>query len=390
MDRVNKADFEGRFHIIDAQLRKLYEEMTAENIQLSHELQDNMSVLDIEKSENRRLETENQELNQQIIEKDHKIARVEALMEDLRQKYGTLEKAYNSLEKMSQIHQGGEQAFLCDDRIHEDIGILKETPSQPEEAVQVIGLDSARQIAARTLYGLAEYRDTSWWKTVVSIINGFICSRRCGLYPLFCGYNALTIARMLVAIMDGEIPEMLILNPDFHDVASLNTAIRETSTHNIIIDGFDRIDPVVLLPILRKKYNKQLIFIAEDVQRIKIMPPYLLHYCALIVYDSPALKKQDSVRCYLVRKEANLRDIRVNPDGYKDWYTMLQDVHIDATYCHVRKYFFNCITPEKKSQQYRAAYRKAFDMYYQLELRWILDEQQATKLYNIFEHRVLT
>ena len=87
---------------------------------------------------------------------------------------------------------------------------------------------------------------------------------------------------------------------------------------------------------------------------------------------------------------ANLRDIRVNPDGYKDWYTMLQDVHIDATYCHVRKYFFNCITPEKKSQQYRAAYRKAFDMYYQLELRWILDEQQATKLYNIFEHRVLT
>ena len=144
------------------------------------------------------------------------------------------------------------------------------------------------------------------------------------------------------------------------------------------------------MPILRKKYNKQLIFIAEDVQRIKIMPPYLLHYCALIVYDSPALKKQDSVRCYLVRKEANLRDIRVNPDGYKDWYTMLQDVHIDATYCHVRKYFFNCITPEKKSQQYRAAYRKAFDMYYQLELRWILDEQQATKLYNIFEHRVLT
>lgn len=107
MDRVNKADFEGRFHIIDAQLRKLYEEMTAENIQLSHELQDNMSVLDIEKSENRRLETENQELNQQIIEKDHKIARVEALMEDFRQKYGTLEKAYNSLEKMSQIHQGG-------------------------------------------------------------------------------------------------------------------------------------------------------------------------------------------------------------------------------------------------------------------------------------------
>lgn len=113
MDRVNKADFEGRFHIIDAQLQNLYEEMTAENIQLSHELQDNMSVLDIEKSENRKLESENQELNQQIIEKDHKIARLEALMEDLRQKYGTLEKAYNSLEKWAESIKGVNRFFFA-------------------------------------------------------------------------------------------------------------------------------------------------------------------------------------------------------------------------------------------------------------------------------------
>ena len=277
MDRVNKTDFEGRFHIINAQLQKLYEEMTDESIKLSHELQDNISVLDIEKSENKRLETENQKLNQQIIEKDHKIVQLESLVADLHQKYGALENAYDSLEKMCRIHQVGEQVFLCDDRIHEDIGILKETPSQPKEAVQVIGLDSARQIAARALYGLAGCRDASWWETVVSIINGFICARRCDLYPLFYGYNALTIARMLVAIMAGEIPEMLILNPDFHDIASLDMAIMDTSTHNIIIDGFDRIDPVVLLPILRKKYNKQLIFIAEDIQRIKIIPSYLLY-----------------------------------------------------------------------------------------------------------------
>ena len=122
----------------------------------------------------------------------------------------------------------------------------------------------------------------------------------------------------------------------------------------------------------------------------KVVNCCLLYYCALIVYDSPALKKQEIVRCYLVRKETNLRDIRVNPEGYKDWYAMLHDVHIDGPYCHVRKYFFNCITPRKKSQKYRAAYRKAFDMYYQLELKWILDAKQAAKLYDIFEHRVLT
>ncbi|WP_287046163.1 hypothetical protein [Megasphaera sp.] len=376
MGTVNESDFKSRFNRIDAQLQRLYSELDDANIQFSNELQDKISALEIEKEKSRGLEIKNRELNESIVDKDNKIAELEQDIEKLRKKYEELKALHDASEK-------DDETYKCDadciHRIQNHNGmqrVLIEKASQPMGQVKTVDFKSARKIAAQTLYRLAEHQDESWWHTVVSVLNGFTCTRLCHLYPIFCGYASLMIAKTLAATIEGEIPDVIVLNPAFRDAASLDAAIINTSTHTIIIDGFDRVNQAILLPILRKKYEKKLIFVAENIDRIQTMPSYLLYYCALVVYDGRVLKERSISQCHLAEEHT----LKVNQDGYREWYVMLQNVQVDPIYYQVRKDFFNCITPEKKNPRYMERFKTAFEMYYQLELKWVLDNQQIEGL----------
>lgn len=221
--------------------------------------------------------------------------------------------------------------------------------------------------------------DKEWDTTCKNIITYFILSRALKIAPLLCGYGSLQIAKALVAMSDGENPDVISIEPGFHDISILDANIMDSKTKNIIItDGFGHMNEDTLLPILRKKYDKHLIYIAEAPNEMHYVPSYIWRYLLLIAYSGKQLnfgyQHSYSILDY------DLKKLSYNPDGYKRIFSNLKDLHLDAVYLSTRQELFNYALNLNNSDS-----KKTFETYAQNELFWLLTDEKKMKLKECLE-----
>lgn len=126
---------------------------------------------------------------------------------------------------------------------------------QPDES-DIVSLVSTtgyiRYVATTMLNFVHTSHKKRWGKQIESVAQYFVYSRLLNLHPIFCGYGSLGLANSLIGMIDGERADVISIVPGFNDIASLDVAIRNASTKNVIItDGFGQMNEAVLMPILR-------------------------------------------------------------------------------------------------------------------------------------------
>ncbi|MGE9927616.1 hypothetical protein ACQRAB_11165 [Megasphaera elsdenii] len=215
-----------------------------------------------------------------------------------------------------------------------------------------------------------------WRKKLRNICEYFVYSRLLGLHPIFCGYGSLTVASALIALMDGEKAEVITIEPGFNDVASLDYAIQHAGTKNVIIaDGFGRMNEDVLMPILRKRYDKKLAFIAESPEEIAYTPRYIMRYCLLIAFEGWRWEKE--YRFSYARIDEGMLMWDKNPDGHKAFDEALAVLNLDPAYLSTRRGLFDyAMSKENNNSDFKAA----FQQYAVNELFWLLDEAGRKQL----------
>ncbi len=104
-----------------------------------------------------------------------------------------------------------------------------------------------------------------------------------GLIPLLCGFGARKAAMALIAARYGEMPTIISIPSGYNDVAILSREIDKAKTTVIIIeDLFGRMNEEIILPILRREIDKQLVFCAESSECLKYTDFYFMNYVQLI------------------------------------------------------------------------------------------------------------
>lgn len=215
-----------------------------------------------------------------------------------------------------------------------------------------------------------------WRKKLNNIIEYFVYSRLLGLHPIFCGYGSQTVASALIALMDGENAEVITIEPGFNDVAALDYAIQHAETKNVIIaDGFGRMNEEVLMPILRKNYDKKLAFIAESPEELVYTPRYIMRYCLLIAFKGWRWEKEYQFSYARIDKGMLMWD--KNPEGHEAFDEALAVLKLDSAYLSTRRGLFDYAMSKENNN---SNFKEAFRQYAINELFWILDEDGRKQL----------
>ena len=256
---------------------------------------------------------------------------------------------------------------------------------QPDEA-DIVSLVSTtgyiRYVATTMLNFVHTSHQKRWRKQIESVAQYFVYSRLLGLHPIFCGYGALGVANSLIGMIDGEHADVISILPGFNDIASLDAAIKCASTKNIIItDGFGQMNEAVLMPILRKNYDKYLTFTAEDPGDMTYVPHYLMRYCLLITFEGRQLNEAYQPTYGHLDGELLMWDC--NSKGYEEFEPILKSLHLDSVYLSIRRNLFNyAMSKENNGSDFKTAFRQ----YAVNELYWLLDEANQDKLKKYLMH----
>ena len=100
-----------------------------------------------------------------------------------------------------------------------------------------------------------------------------------GLIPMLCGYGARKMAMGLVAARYGEIPTIISIPAGYKDIDTLNDKINNAETEVIVVeDLFGKMNEEIILPILRRDIDKQLLFCCESLECMKYVAKYFYNY----------------------------------------------------------------------------------------------------------------
>jgi|GEM_PF-2729123 hypothetical protein len=256
---------------------------------------------------------------------------------------------------------------------------------QPDES-DIVSLVSTtgyiRYVATTMLNFVHTSHKKRWGKQIESVAQYFVYSRLLNLHPIFCGYGSLGLANSLIGMIDGERADVISIVPGFNDIASLDVAIRNASTKNVIItDGFGQMNEAVLMPILRGNYDKYLTFIAEDSSDMTYVPHYLMRYCLLIVFEGRQLN--DAYQFPYGKLDNELLMWDCNPKGYEEFETILKSLCLDSVYLSTRRSLFNYAMSKENNG---SDFKTAFQQYAVNELYWLLDEANQDKLKEYLMH----
>lgn len=256
---------------------------------------------------------------------------------------------------------------------------------QPDET-DIVSLVSTtgyiRYVATTMLNFVHTSHQKRWRKQIESVAQYFVYSRLLGLHPIFCGYGSLGVANSLIGMIDGEHADVISIPPGFNDIASLDAAIKRASTKNIIItDGFGQMNEAVLMPILRKNYDKYLTFIAEDPGEMTYVPHYLMRYCLLITFEGRQLNEAYQPTYGHLDDELLMWDC--NPKGYEEFEPILKSLQLNSVYLSIRRNLFNYAMSKENNG---SDFKTAFQQYAVNELYWLLDEANQDKLKKYLMH----
>lgn len=133
-----------------------------------------------------------------------------------------------------------------------------------------------------------------------------------GIVPTICGFGSRKLAMALVAAKYGEIPTIISVPSGYTDVDTLSEKIDMSDSKVVVIeDLFGSGNENVILPVLRRDIEKQLIFCTEDEECLKNVPKYFYNYIEVLKSGIVLNRKMKALlykdAAYVVAQEASLR-----------------------------------------------------------------------------------
>lgn len=202
------------------------------------------------------------------------------------------------------------------------------------------------------------------------------------LIPLLCGYGSRKIATAYLAARYGEMPSIISLPNGFGNTRELAYAINDVCTKSVIIeDLFGRMSENVILPILRKKNEKQIVFCCEDTSELKYIEKYFFNYIQLIKIEK-MYNNGDSVNiAYSNADDYVERAVYGNrTEGHKITRLLLDQIDIADSYIISRGDIITYMMQEMKH-----SLDEVLKAWFHSELKVVLDEEQRKKVSDIIE-----
>ena len=157
-----------------------------------------------------------------------------------------------------------------------------------------------------------------------------------GLSPLICGFGSREIASALIAANFGEKPTIISLANGCNDILALEKFIERTNTTCFIIeDLFGRMGEQIILPILRKRMNKQIVFCCEDVANLKYLDKSFYNYIQIIGIDRVSYSRNMELK-YLYAELSNEYFLDISDEGHKCVRALLDNTTYSESFKMIR------------------------------------------------------
>lgn len=215
------------------------------------------------------------------------------------------------------------------------------------------------------------------------IYECFNASINSNLIPLICGYASRKIATVLIASRFGEIPTVISIPGGYNNTLYLEKSIEELSTNTVIIeDAFGKMSEGVILPLLRKSHNKQIIFTAESMEDLEYLPKHYYNYLYLIGIKEYSLPEGDEIiyACGEDIFKNQLFDRKSK--GNKIARKILDNMNLGTPYIISRGQVLNNLLLENMDE------REVVEYLFNSELKWIISEEYMDELENTFNGEV--
>lgn len=207
-----------------------------------------------------------------------------------------------------------------------------------------------------------------------------------GLIPMLCGYGARKMAMGLVAARYGEIPTIISVPAGYKDIDTLNYEINNAKTEVIVIeDLFGKMNEEIILPILRRDIDKQLLFCCESLECMKYVAKYFYNYIQILILKKVSNKKMDTLVFSDAKDIFKNIEISKKADIAKKVKRILKNTDMSDRYIQSRRDLLTYVVEIMHQNE-----EDALKFWFNNELRYILDNNQKEQVLKNFENNLIS
>lgn len=219
-------------------------------------------------------------------------------------------------------------------------------------------------------------------RTSSNIYDCFNSAFDVGLNPLICGFGARQMAFAMTSARYGEESEVISIPVGYNNTTGLMNAILNANTDTVIVeDAFGTMNEVMILPILRSKINKKIIFTAESTEVLQYVQRYLFNYIQIIVNDVERTLNNKSFLYSNANHHFGEKVYSKRDNGHKLARTLLNRINIGNPFILTRGNIF-CrlleLNPNKSDGE-------VIETYIRTELKWMIGEEQYEEILEFLE-----
>ncbi len=207
-----------------------------------------------------------------------------------------------------------------------------------------------------------------------------------GLIPMLCGYGARKMAMGLVAARYGEIPTIISIPAGYKDIDTLNDKINNAETEVIVVeDLFGKMNEEIILPILRRDIDKQLLFCCESLECMKYVAKYFYNYIQILVLKKVSNKKIETFVFSDARDIFKNIEIGKKADIAKKVKRILKNTDMSDRYIQSRRDLLTYVVEIMHQNE-----EDALKFWFNSELKYILDTNQKEQVLKNLENNLIS
>ena len=207
-----------------------------------------------------------------------------------------------------------------------------------------------------------------------------------GLIPMLCGYGARKMAMGLVAARYGEIPTIISMPAGYKDIDTLNDKINNAETEVIVVeDLFGKMNEEIILPILRRDIDKQLLFCCESLECMKYVAKYFYNYIQILVLKKVSNKKIETFVFSDARDIFKNIEIGKKADIAKKVKRILKNTDMSDRYIQSRRDLLTYVVEIMHQNE-----EDALKFWFNSELKYILDTNQKEQVLKNLENNLIS
>ncbi len=207
-----------------------------------------------------------------------------------------------------------------------------------------------------------------------------------GLIPMLCGYGARKMAMGLVASRYGEIPTVISIPAGYKDIDTLNNEINHAKTEVIVVeDLFGKMNEEIILPILRRDIDKQLLFCCESLECMKYVAKYFYNYIQILVLKKVSNKKIETFVFSDARDIFKNIEISKKAGISKKVKRILKNIDMSDRYIQSRRDLLTYVIEIMHQNE-----EDALKFWFNSELKYILDNNQKEQVLKNLENNLIS